>query len=135
MIIFYPIGVPLLFAYLLFKKRERIKKPMEEREKDEELFGMEFLFDNYKPKFWYFEIIVTVLRLLLTGVLGLIEPGSSTQLSVGMLISLLAIVIICCSFPYENGRDSVLSILSYVQVSNNYRNVYDQPGIIVIVTL
>ena len=121
MVAIYPIGVPLLFAYLLFKKRERIKKPMEEREKDEELFGMEFLFDNYKPKFWYFEIIVTVLRLLLTGVLGLIEPGSSTQLSVGMLISLLAIVIICCSFPYENGRDSMLSILSYVQVSNNYR--------------
>ena len=121
MVLIYPIGVPLLFAYLLFKKRERIKKPMEEREKDEELFGMEFLFDNYKPKFWYFEIIVTVLRLLLTGVLGLIEPGSSTQLSVGMFMTGVAIVIGCWFRPYENERDNVLSILSYVQVSNNYR--------------
>ena len=119
MVIFYPIGVPLLFAYLLFSKKERINKPVEVREKDEELFGMEFLFDNYKPKFWYFEIVVTVLRLLLTGVLGLIKPGSSTQMSVGMLMALFAIMIICCSFPYENRRDNVLSILSYVQVSGD----------------
>ena len=126
MVIFYPIGVPLLFAYLLFSKKERINKPVEVREKDEELFGMEFLFDNYKPKFWYFEIVVTVLRLLLTGVLGLIKPGSSTQMSVGMLMALFAIMIICCSFPYENRRDNVLSILSYVQVSkkrSNQRNI------------
>ena len=119
MVAIYPIGVPLLFAYLLFRKRERIKRPTEEREKDEALFGMEFLFDNYKPKFWYFEIVVTVLRLLLTGVLGLIKPGSSTQMSVGMLMALFAIMIICCSFPYENRRDNVLSILSYVQVSGD----------------
>ena len=121
MVAIYPIGVPLLFAYLLFKKRERIKKPMEEREKDEELFGMEFLFDNYKPKFWYFEIIVTVLRLLLTGVLGLIEPGSSTQLSVGMLIAFGAVAIGCWFRPYENKRDNVLSILSYIQVRGEGR--------------
>ena len=119
MILIYPIGVPLLFAYLLFKKRERIKKPTEERETDEELLGMEFLFDNYKPQFWYFEIVVTVLRLLLTGVLGLIEPGSSTQLSIGMLIAFGAVVITCSLFPYENERDNVLSILSYVQVSGD----------------
>ena len=52
-IVVYPVGIPLLYAALLFAKRERIKKPVEEREKDLELAGMEFLFDKYKPQYWY----------------------------------------------------------------------------------
>ena len=116
MVIIYPIGIPLLFSYLLFSKRQRIKKPVEEREEDENLFGMEFLFDSYKPQFWFFEIVVTVLRLLLTGVLGLIEPGSSTQLSVGMIMTFAAVMVGCWCRPYENEADNMLSILSYVQI-------------------
>jgi len=38
---------------LLFANRSRIKQPILEREKDEQLKGMEFLFENYKPEFWY----------------------------------------------------------------------------------
>ena len=62
-------------------------------------------------------MIVTVLRLLLTGILGLIETGSSTQLSVGMLISLAAAFAMMGLRPYENDNDNSLSVLSYVQIS------------------
>jgi len=62
-------------------------------------------------------VIVTVLRLLLTGILGLIEPGSSTQLSVGMLISLATAFTMIIIRPYENDNDNSLSVLSYVQIS------------------
>ena len=57
MVLLYPIGIPLLYTLLLWKKREHIKKEEKEREKDEELFGMEFLYDNYKPECWYYEIV------------------------------------------------------------------------------
>ena len=116
MVLVYPIGIPLVFWFLLIKKKDHINKPVAEREKDEDLFGIEFLYDNYKPNFWYFEVVVTVFRLLLTGVLGVIQPGSSTQLSVGMLMSGAAIVICCRLWPYENERDNYLSVLSYVQI-------------------
>jgi len=53
MIVIYPVGIPLIFAWMLWRKKDRIKMSVEEREKDESLLGMEFLFDNYKPKFWY----------------------------------------------------------------------------------
>ena len=91
-------------------------QPVEEREKDEKLTGMEFLFDNYKPEFWYFKIVVTVLRLLLTGILGLIEPGSSTQLTVGMLISFAAIMMMMGLRPYESNHGNNLSVLSFIQI-------------------
>ena len=58
-----------------------------------------------------------MLRLLLTGILGLIEPGSSTQLSVGMLISLAAAFAMMGLCPYSNDNDNSLSVLSYVQIS------------------
>ena len=116
MIIVYPVGVPALFAWLLARKKKHIMQPVAEREEDNELAGIGFLFDNYKPSCWYFEIVVTVLRLLLTGVLGLIEPGSATQLCVGMLISFGAVVQLCLLLPYENGRDNALSVLGYVQI-------------------
>ena len=58
-----------------------------------------------------------MLRLLLTGILGLIEPGSSTQLSVGMLISLGAAFAMITLRPYDNDNDNTLSVLSYIQIS------------------
>ena len=116
MMVVYPIGVPVLYGWLLVRKKEHITQPVAEREEDNELAGLAFLFDQYKPKYWYFEVVVTVLRLLLTGVLGLIEPGSATQLCVGMIITFGAVMQLCDSKPYENGRDSVLSILGYVQI-------------------
>ena len=116
MMVVYPIGVPVLYGWLLVRKKEHIKQPVAEREEDNELAGLAFLFDSYKPQFWYFEVVVTVLRLLLTGVLGLIEPGSATQLCVGMIITFGAVMQLCDSKPYESGRDSVLSILGYVQI-------------------
>jgi len=49
-------------------------------------------------------------------VLGLIQPGSSTQLSVGMMIAGGAVVVTSKLGPYENERDNNLSILSYIQI-------------------
>ena len=117
MVLVYPVGVPLLFSWLLISRRERImNEDLEERERDEELAGIGFLFDNYKPRFWYFEIVVTVLRLMLTGVLGLIKPGSATQLSVGMIMTIFGMLLSCWYHPYDARRDNVLSTLSYVQI-------------------
>ena len=57
------------------------------------------------------------MRLMLTGVLGLIKPGSITQLSVGMLMTLMGILLSGWLKPYDIMRDNVLSVMSYVQVS------------------
>ena len=96
MILTFPIGVTSIYSYLLWKNRARINKPVEEREKDQRLMAIGFLFDPYKPEFWFFEIIETVRRLAMTGVLSTIEPGSYTQLATGLIFTFTHTVIIRC---------------------------------------
>jgi len=110
MLFVYPIGVPMLYLLLLLKKKAALTRPTAEvslislsprllcqtniisqRDSDERLNGMRFLFEHYRPECWYFEVVVTIIRLLLTGVLGLISPGSGIQLFMGALFSVLAV--------------------------------------------
>eukprot|EP00518_Triparma_eleuthera_P016732 CAMPEP_0197556772 /NCGR_PEP_ID=MMETSP1320-20131121/15709_1 /TAXON_ID=91990 /ORGANISM="Bolidomonas sp., Strain RCC2347" /LENGTH=52 /DNA_ID=CAMNT_0043117927 /DNA_START=35 /DNA_END=190 /DNA_ORIENTATION=- len=52
MIIIFPVGVPSSYFYLLWRNKAKINKPVEEREKDQKLMAIGFLFDPYKPEFW-----------------------------------------------------------------------------------
>lgn len=116
MILLVPIGIPFTYFVLLWRRRDRIRLPVEEREKDEELSGVAFLFDSYKPKFWWFEVLESGRRLALTGALGAVEPGSVLQICTGMLICMLGGVAYSAAKPYANNRDNALQILANFQV-------------------
>jgi len=101
-----------LYTYLLFKNRHRINKPVEERIEDEEILGIIFLWDPYKPSFWYFEVVETARRLLMTGVLSTIQPGTFTQLTAGLMMGSGYTAILCFLQPYQEARDNNIAILS-----------------------
>ena len=73
MVFVFPVCVPTLYFYLLWRVKCRIMKPVEERAKDEGIQGIIFLWDPYKPEFWYWEVVETTRRLLMTGLLSIIE--------------------------------------------------------------
>ena len=116
MIVLYPVGILSLYSKILINNKESIKKTVEEREKDTELMSKGFLFDSYKPECWWFEIFETVRRLMLTSVLGLVEPGSDTQLASGLVMAMIGVAIFCGFQPYIQRRDNLLSILGSVQI-------------------
>jgi hypothetical protein len=91
MIFVWPIGVLALYSYLLIKNRARINRPVEDRENDEKLMRLAFLFDPYKPEYWWFEVFETTRRLAMTGVLGAISPGSDLQLGAGILMEVFGL--------------------------------------------
>jgi hypothetical protein len=101
MILLIPIGIPVTYFVVLWRRRQRIKQTVEEREKDEELSSVAFLFESYKPQFWWFEIFETCRRLALTGALGAIKPGTISQLAVGMLIASAALFATAFRCPTE----------------------------------
>ena len=109
------IGTPAAYFHLLHKNRDKIKQDLETREKDEELMSLSFLFDPYKPEYWYFEIIETVRRLLMTGVLSVIEPGSYPQLSYGLFLSVFFTILFSFLKPYHSKKDNWIAILSSAQ--------------------
>jgi hypothetical protein len=116
MIFVVPIGIPVTYFVVLWRRRVRIKMCYEEREKDEELAAVSFLFDSFKPQFWWFEVAETCRRLALTGALGAIKPGTISQLAVGMLISMCGAVCYSWSMPYRNKSDNALQVLANFQV-------------------
>lgn len=91
-IIVYPIGIPLYYFYVLYTARNEIMSRdlsiTSVEETNMRLNSIRLLYEYYKPSLWYWEIVETLQRLLLTGVLVVIAQGSPVQIIVGIAISL-----------------------------------------------
>jgi len=111
-ILLYPVGVTALYSILLYQKRARLAQDVEARFENEETRGIVFLWEPYKPEFFYFEVVETVRRLAMTGVLSIIDPGSFTQLTTGLIISCIHTAVLCFFKPYQEARDNNIGILS-----------------------
>ncbi|GMH80122.1 hypothetical protein TrLO_g10263 [Triparma laevis f. longispina] len=124
MALVYPVGVPLMYSYLLYKYRKNINpqvesKSMEDqmttRDKDPDIKILSFLWISYKPSCWWFEIFECVRRLLMTGGLVFIDQGSPLQVSCGITITFFSLFYICWFKPYVTKRDNLLA--SFQQVN------------------
>ena len=78
----------------------------------------------YSPLFWWFEVVDVTRRLVMTGVLSTIQPGSYTQLSVGLIFSFSHTLIVGILKPYGEISDNMLCILSGCQVILFYLTAY-----------
>ncbi|GMH86453.1 hypothetical protein TrVE_jg3945 [Triparma verrucosa] len=108
----FPVGVISMYGFLLWSKRAKLKKPVEQRLEDEEITPLLFLWEPYKPVFWYWEVIETGRRLMMTGVLSTIEPGSFSQLVAGLMMNILYFGLLCLACPYNDNRDNSIAVLS-----------------------
>lgn len=120
-IFLYPIGIPALYYYTLYTHKEDIfnrETPLASVEEEEQrvmrIRPLRLLYDFYQPKFWYWEVVETLLRLSVTGMfqlyttnpfiveqcyynyyvmllgfLVLFGVGSSLQITMGVLIALV----------------------------------------------
>jgi hypothetical protein len=134
MVFVFPVGVPLLYIYLLYINRKAIKTRSTDDDRDvdnsettaaessedrvKHLITHEeikFLWSNYLPKFWYWEVVETIRRLLLTGVLSIIYEGTSLQIVVGMTISLCFVYVYDHCRPYPKQEHNLLQeVAEYV---------------------
>jgi hypothetical protein len=126
MIVIYPIGITLLYFWLLFKKRFEImhRHDIESRnsiisassDKQSSIMMIKFLYESYKPQYWYFEIVETGRRLMLTGVLSVAGEGTSGQVVFGILLAVLYTKIYGYYQPYELQETSVVAELAQYQI-------------------
>lgn len=114
MILIFPVGVTLTYFVTLWRKRERLKRPNEERVEDEEILWCVFLWEPYRPEYWYWEVIETGRRLAMTGLLSTVDPGTLTQLSAGLTMAILSTIALTWARPFEELRDNVIAALSGV---------------------
>jgi hypothetical protein len=74
------------------------------------LRSTQFLFKEYEPRYWWFEVFECVRRIMLTGGSAMFFEGSSSQVAFGMLISIIAIHVYATTRPYINRRDDLLAM-------------------------
>ena len=101
-IFIFPLGVPLIYASNLWHERnlldpgqagleenngelKALDMALEERQRLENndetrhIKSLSFLYDCYEPKYYYFEVVETIRKLMLTGGLVVLGPGASSM--------------------------------------------------------
>jgi len=137
MIFVYPIGIPLFYLYILYINRRAIRarnvydddadqiisnedSELDDNPHNNKLFishnEIKFLFKNYKPQYWYWEVVETSRRLLLTGVLAVIQAGTFYQIVSGILFSLVFLTLQAHFQPFLNENDDTVQEFAQLQV-------------------
>ena len=78
-----------------------------------------FFFNNIsdsEPSYWYWEVIVIFKKMLLTGAMTIVKPGSSAQLSIALIIVLFNMLLELKLAPYADEADDWLAFLTNIQM-------------------
>jgi hypothetical protein len=77
---------------------------------------LKFLWKAYQPKYWYWEVIETTRKLMLTAVLSVCDPGSPKQNLLGLLLSFGYIRLYSYYSPYDENNENVLAETGQMQI-------------------
>jgi hypothetical protein len=75
-----------------------------------------FLWDAYEPQFWYWEVVETTRRLMLTAVLSICGAGTSAQSVLAVLLGVVYIKLYGYYAPYERDADDVVAEVGQFQI-------------------
>ncbi|CAM9418346.1 unnamed protein product, partial [Ascophyllum nodosum] len=115
MIVFYPLGIPLLYAAFLFRDRSVLSKAVN-GEVPSRVKSISDLWEPYKPSRFYFEVIECIRRISLTGVVVFIYPNTSPQIAVTLVMAFVFTMWFEALAPYNSGWDSWISRTGHVIV-------------------
>merc|ERR1712000_615867 len=84
------------------------------RDKSDDTHAMlrstQFLFKEYEPRFWWFEVFECARRIMLTGGTIIFLEGSATQVAAGVLVSMVSIQVYAHTQPYICDKDYTLAM-------------------------
>jgi len=75
------------------------------------LLGLGFAYDDYKPEFWYWEVIEMFRKLFLCAIIMVI-PDPNIQMFYGAGVAIIALCLHIYCLPYRNPRENLLSAFS-----------------------
>eukprot|EP00903_Cladosiphon_okamuranus_P012166 g11413.t1 len=148
MIVIYPIGIPLLYAYILWVNRESLnprveavirpepdgeiakgvtpfpflapqedlKERIEKRRQNPDLVPSMFLWKDFGPDMYYYEVIECGRRILLTGVLIFFAAGTAAQAAMACIFAFVSLLGFELLRPHLDPADSWLYRLGCVVI-------------------
>lgn len=115
MIFVYPVGIPLFYAYLLYKNR-RVLESEVERATNLRVKPISDLWLPYKPERFYYELVECLRRISLTGVVVFIYPNTAPQVAVTLMIAFSFVVVVERLSPYVSKWDARISLAGHIIV-------------------
>jgi hypothetical protein len=118
MVLVYPLGIPAMYIAIMYLKHPRLtmkhedyaeldkEAAIDKRDKDLHLKHVHFLYYQYRPEHWYFEVLECVRKMLLTGVMMFVMQNSATQLAIGIFITFLSFGAFAYIEPFLDPNDS-----------------------------
>ena len=74
------------------------------------------LYGQYETRFYYWECIEMIKKMMLTGGLVLLAPGSSAQILLGILITLVYLCLVLKFEPYNEDEDDFLQFVATITI-------------------
>lgn len=118
MIFVYPVGIPALYAFLLFANRGAIKDG-HRREHGELSIYVEVMSDLWKPytpECFYYEVVECARRIALTGIVVFIYPNTAAQVAVTLALAFIFFVVSESMAPYASNADAWMSRVGHIVV-------------------
>eukprot|EP00903_Cladosiphon_okamuranus_P017744 g16334.t1 len=116
MIFVYPVGIPLMYAALLFWGRDALKIAAVRNMDESHVQAAAQLSSPYRPGCFYYEVIECVRRVLLTGVIVFILPNERSQVAVTLVIACMFALVFEALAPYDSKWDAWISRSGHVIV-------------------
>lgn len=114
MIIIYPLGIPALYATMVWANRATLSDAAAmEREAANNwptVGHLKFLVLAYRSELYFFEVFECGRRLALASAIGMLDPSSAASAVLGLLISYGCIYVFQRFEPFKNVRDNALGI-------------------------
>ena len=115
MILLYPVGIPSLYAFLLFSHRH-VLRDTQSRTESLVVKSMSDLWKPYKPKRFYYEVIECGRRIMLTGVIVFIYPNTAAQIAITLAISVVFMIVSEVLAPHESHWDAWISRTGHIVI-------------------
>ncbi|CAM9881399.1 unnamed protein product [Choristocarpus tenellus] len=114
MIAVYPVGIPLLYAILLFQCRNILSD--DSREGNLRVRPIADLWTPYRPERFYYEVVEYFRRIFLTGIVVFIAPNTAAQIAVTALLAFAFFTVSEVLSPYASKVDTWLSRWGHIVV-------------------
>lgn len=112
MCLLYPLGIPAFYSYCLNRNR-RVLADGNLREHDLSAYWTSELWLPYKPRFFYFEVIECVRRIVLVGVVLVVDDDLPTKIAVTLLLAFIFALVVGGVAPYESRLDGWISCMGH----------------------
>lgn len=112
MIVVYPVGIPTVFAWWLVSNRHDLSQVKvcagDSSSAPDHLQPMRDLWEPYKPRRYFYEVVECGRRIVLTGLAVFLFPGSSAQVALEVVFAAVFMVLSEMLSPFVDPMDAWL---------------------------